>query len=89
MTEKYTREEFIKLAVKSGYSGIKDAEKYTESHMKDSYSTDDFMKLYHSNENSKFYGSHANGLKHVHGLNGKTTAYNGIKYNSGSSQDWI
>ena len=83
-----TKDEFIKLAVSSGYGTKSAAERYTERHNKTEYTTDDFIELYHTS--MRWIGvSSDKGLNHVYGMNGKTTAFsNGIKGNSGGGQDW-
>lgn len=82
-----TREEFIKLAVSSGYGTKSAAERYASEHNKPEYTTDDFIELYHAS--MRWSGVSADkGLRPVYNLNGKTTAFNGIRGNSGSGQDW-
>ena len=81
------KQEFIKLAVSSGYGTKSAAEHYTEQHEKSEYTTDDFIELYHAS--MRWSGVAADkGLRSVYNLNGKTTAFNGIRGNSGSGQDW-
>ena len=81
------KQEFIKLAVSSGYGTKSAAEHYTEKHNKSEYSTDDFISLYHTSMHWSGVAAHK-GLRPVYNLNGKTTAFNGIRGNSGSGQDW-
>lgn len=83
-----TKEEFIKLAVLSGYGTKSAAEHYVNQHTKPEYTTDDFIEMYHTSMH--WSGVSADkGLNHVYGLNGKTTAFsNGISGNSGGGQDW-
>ena len=83
-----TREEFIKLAVSSGYGTKSAAEHYTEQHDKSEYTTDDFIELYHTS--MRWSGVNADkGLLPAYGVNGRTTTFsNGIRGNSGSGQDW-
>ena len=81
------KDEFIKLAVSSGYGTKSAAEHYTEKHDKPEYTTDDFIELYHTS--MRWSGVAADkGLRTVFGMNGKTTAFNGIRGNSGNGQDW-
>lgn len=82
-----TKDEFIKLAVSSGYGTKSAAEHYAEMHKKPEYTTDDFIELYHTSMCWSGVASHK-GLRPVYNLNGKTTAFNGIRGNSGSGQDW-
>ena len=82
-----TREEVIKLAVSSGYGTKSAAEHYTEQNDKAEYTTDDFISLYHTSMHWSGVVAHK-GLRPVYNLNGKTTAFNGIRGNSGSVQDW-
>lgn len=78
----------MELAVKCGYSDKGLAEEYIKENPKTEYTTDDFINLYH------MHGLHwkgcatDKGLRPVYGVNGKTTAINGIAGNSGPGQDW-
>ena len=81
------KQEFIKLAVSSGYGTKSAAEHYTEQHDKSEYTTDDFIELHHASMRWSGVAAHK-GLRPVYNLNGKTTAFNGIRGNSGSGQDW-
>ena len=82
------KQEFIKLAVSSGYGTKSSAERYTEQHNKPEYTTEDFIELYHTS--MQWSGVKADkGLLPAHGVNGRTTAFrNGVSGNSGSGQDW-
>ena len=82
-----SKQEFIKLAVSSGYGTKSAAEHYTEQHDKSEYTTDDFIELYHTSMRWSGVASDK-GLRSVYKLNGKTTAFNGIRGNSGNGQDW-
>lgn len=83
-----TKEDFIKFAVLSGYGSRKSAEDYAKQHPEDDYTDKDFIELYYMSERWEHIAS-VKGLRPVHGINGKTTAMsNGIKGNSGVSQDW-
>ena len=82
------KQEFIKLAVSSGYGTKSAAEHYTEQHDKSEYTTNDFISLYHTSMRGSGVTAHK-GLRQVYNLNGKTTAFNGIRGNSGSGQDWM
>ena len=82
-----TKYEFIKLAVSSGYGTKSAAERYAETHEKPEYTTDDFIELYQTSMRWSGVAAHK-GLRPVYNLNGKTTAFNGIRGNSGSGQDW-
>ena len=75
--------EFISLVVSSGYGTKSAAEHYTEQHDKSEYTTDDFISLYHASMRWSGVVAHK-GLRQVYDLNGKTTAFNGIRGNSGS-----
>ena len=83
-----TREEFIKLAVSSGYGTKSASEHYVEQHDKSEYTTDDFISLYHTSMH--WSGVKADkGLLPAYEVNGRTTAFrNDICGNSGSGQDW-
>lgn len=81
------KQEFIKLAVSSGYGTKSATERYTEQHNKPEYTTDDFIELYHTYMRWSGVAAHK-GLRPVYNLNGKTTAFNGIRGNSGNGQDW-
>ena len=83
------KDEFIKLAVSSGYGTKSAAERYTEKHDKPEYTTDDFIEMYHTS--MQWQGVRKEkGLNYAYGLNGRTTAFsNGVTGNSGSRQDWI
>lgn len=85
--EKMNKQEFIKLAASSGYGTKSAAERYAETHEKPEYTTDDFIELYHTSMRWSGVAAHK-GLRPVYNLNGKTTAFNGIRGNSGSGQDW-
>ena len=78
-----SKHEFIRLAVSSGYGTKSAAEHYTEQHDKPEYATDDFISLYHASMRWSGVAAHK-GLRQVYDLNGKTTAFNGIRGNSGS-----
>ena len=82
------KQEFIKLAVSSGYGTQSAAEHYTEKHNKPKYTPDDFIELYHAS--MRWSGVSADkGLYSAYGINGKTTAFrNGVCGNSGNGQDW-
>lgn len=82
------KQEFIKLAVSSGYGTKSAAERYTEQHNKPEYTTEDFIELYHTSMH--WSGVKADkGLLPAHGVNGRTTAFrNGVCGNSGNGQDW-
>lgn len=82
-----TKEEFIILSVSSGYGTKSAAERYADTHSKPKYTTDDFIELYHTSMHWSGVVDHK-GLRPVYNLNGKTTAFNGIRGNSGSGQDW-
>lgn len=83
-----TKDEFIKLAVSSGYGTKSAAERYVNQHNKTEYTTDDFIEMYHTSMHWSGVSSDK-GLNHVYGLNGRTTAFsNGICGNSGGRQDW-
>lgn len=81
------KQEFIKLAVSSGYGTKASAEHYVNQHDKTEYTTEDFIELYHTSMHWSGVVAHK-GLRPVYNLNGKTTAFNGIRGNSGSGQDW-
>lgn len=81
------KQEFIKFAVSSGYGTKSSAERYAETNEKSEYTTDDFIELYHTSMRWSGVAAHK-GLRPVYNLNGKTTAFNGIRGNSGSGQDW-
>lgn len=82
------KQEFVKLAVSSGYGTKSAAEHYAEQHEKPEYTTYDFIELHHTS--MRWSGVAADkGLRSVYKLNGKTTAFNGIRGNSGSGQDWM
>ena len=81
------KQEFIKLAVSSGYGTKSSAERYAETHEKPEYTTDDFIELYQMSMHWSGVASDK-GLRPVYNLNGKTTAFNGIRGNSGSGKDW-
>lgn len=49
-----TRDEFIKLTVSSGYATQKEAEEYCGD--KKYFDGEDFIKVFHSSDNSKFSG---------------------------------
>ena len=81
------KQEFIKLAVSSGYGTKSAAERYAETHEKPEYTTDDFVELYQTS--MRWSGVAADkGLRPVYSMNGKKNAFNGIRGNSGSGQDW-
>jgi hypothetical protein len=84
------KDEFIRLAVKCGYSATpQGAKHYVEEHPKDDYDTDDFIAMH---ETSMHWSGCASdkGLRTVWGMNAgcRTTAYNGIEGNSGFREDW-
>ena len=81
------KQEFIKLAVSSGYGTKSAAERYAETNEKPEYNTDDFIEMYHTSMHWSGVAADK-GLRPVYNLNGKTTAFNGIRGNSGSGQDW-
>ena len=85
---KMNKQEFVKLAVSSGYGTKASAEHYVNQHDKTEYTTDDFICLYHTSMH--WSGVKADkGLLPAHGVNGRTTAFrNGVAGNSGSGQDW-
>lgn len=84
-----TKDEFIKLAVSSGYGTKSAAEHYAEEHVKKEYTTDDFIEMYHTSMQWKGVRKEK-GLNYAYGLNGRTTAFsNGVTGNSGSGQDWM
>lgn len=85
------KEQFIKLAVQSGYGKEETAREYTEANDKAEYDTDDFIALYHWSPNCMNWekAKRVKGLRPVFGLNGRTTAMsNGIAGTSGTGQDW-
>lgn len=85
------KEEFIRLAPKSGYACEERAREYTEKYPKEDDTADDFIKLYHEPSDSMHWdGVRATkGLYEMYGINGKTTAKrNGVAGNSGARQDW-
>lgn len=88
LLKKMNKEEFIKLAVSSGYGTKGTAEKYVKENDKQEYTTDDFISMYH--QSMHWNGVSADkGLLPVHGVNGRTTAFrNGVEGNSGSRQEW-
>lgn len=81
------KQEFIKLAVSSGYGTKSAAERYAETHKKPKYTTDDFIDMYHTSMRWSGVAAHK-GLRPVYNLNGKMTAFNGVRGNSGSGRDW-
>lgn len=82
------KQEFIKLAVSSGYGTQSAAEHYIEQHDKTEYTTEDFIELYHTSMHWSGVAADK-GLLPAHGVNGRTTAFrNGVGGNSGSGQDW-
>lgn len=86
--EKMNKDEFIRLAVSSGYGTKASAEHYVNQHNKPKYTTDDFIEMYHTSMHWSGVASDK-GLNHVYGLNGRTTAFsNGIRGNSSGGQDW-
>lgn len=85
------KEEFIRVAVQSGYGSRDTAIKYAEENQKTEYTTDDFIALYHWSPHCMHWSKCASdkGLRPVFGMYGKTTAMsNGIASNSGINQDW-
>lgn len=85
--DRYSREEFVAAAVKSGYCSKKSAKQYTDNHPKDFFTDDDFVEVHR--ETFCWSGSHSAKLRDTLGINGKTTAFsNGIKGNSSEYQDW-
>lgn len=83
------KNEFIKLAMQSGYANRETAEKYTKKVSKDTYDDHDFIELYHMYTSMRLGNiPSTKGLRQVFGMNGKTTAYNNIAGNSGVHQDW-
>lgn len=83
-----TKEEFVKIAQRCGYSTKKIAKKYIEQNPKDAYSTDDLIALHEGNMHWQGVNGDK-GLRYACTVNGKTTAYsNGIRGNSGERQDW-
>lgn len=86
--EKMNKEEFIKLAISSGYGTRSAAEHYVNQHDKQEYTTDDFIDMYHTSMHWCGVSSDK-GLSYAYGVNGRTTAFsNGIVGNSCSGQDW-
>ena len=82
-----TKEEFVELAVKCGYSNKPDANKYVKECDKEEYDTNDFIILHEKS-------MHWSNVKTDKGMlaikNGKTTAFsNGIRGNSSRHQDWV
>lgn len=77
------KQEFIKLAVSYGYGTKSAAERYAETHEKPEYTTDDFIDMYHTSMHLSGVAADK-GLRPVYNLNDKTTAFNGIRGNSGS-----
>ena len=85
------KEQFIKLAVQSGYGKEEAAREYTEANDKAEYDTDDFNALHHWSPNCMHWSKCKSdrGLRPIFGLNGRTTAMsNGIAGTSGAGQDW-
>lgn len=85
------KEQFIKLAVQSGYGKEETAREYTEANGKAEYDTDDFIALYHWSPHCMHWDkcTSKKGLRQIWGMNGKTTAMsNGIAGTSGANQDW-
>lgn len=81
------KQEFIKLAVSSGYGTKSAAEHYTEQNDKPEYTTDDFIDMYHTSMHWSDVKADK-GLLPAHGVNGKTTAFrNGVAGNYGSGQE--
>lgn len=82
------KEEFVKLAVSSGYANKHAAEQYAEKTGREEFTDNDFIELYHTSMH--WEGCAADkGLRGVYGVNGRTTAMsNGIAGNSGNGTDW-
>lgn len=82
---KMNKEEFIKLAVKSGYGNENAAKAYVNAHDKPEYTTNDFIALYHSGSGSMHWSKckTGKGLRTIFGLNGKTTAIS-----NGIAEEW-
>ena len=82
-----TKEEFVELAVKCGYSNKPAANKYVKEYDKEDYYTYYFILLHQKSMRCQ-------NVKADKGMlwirNGKTTAFsNGIRGNSSRHQDWV
>lgn len=81
--------DFIKTIKESGYGSEKNAKEYVRLHPKENYNTNDIVDMYHTYTSLNIAGGDTKGLRHVYGINGKTTAMsNGIRGNSSGNQDW-
>lgn len=82
-----TKEEFVELAVKCGYSNKPATNKYVKECNKEEYDIDDFILLY---EKSMRWQNVKSDKGMLQIRNGKITAFsNGIQGNSSKRQDWV
>lgn len=82
-----TKEEFVELAIKCGYSNKPAANKYVKEYDKKEYDTSDFIVLH---EKSMRWSNVKTDKGMLAIKNGKTTAFsNGIRGNSNRHQDWV
>ena len=73
-----TRDEFEKLAVSSGYASKKFVREYKVG--KDTFTEDDFVKVYRAYEQSRNYNNHDNELGYVNGVRTTKKYKYGEKY---------
>ena len=70
LSKEMNKEQFVKLAVYSGYGNKAGAEKYVEENHKEEYTTDDFIALHESSMHWTGVSSDL-GLRSIYGLSNK------------------